>query len=49
MDRVAWLRLTGRAVGAAALLSLLFRWRMEGWQSVVGCLLLPLACATGQV
>ena len=49
MDGQATWVLVGRAALVACTASLLLRWRNEGFASVVGCVLLPLACATGQV
>ena len=47
-ERLVWV-LLARAALALALVSLLLRWRTEGAGSVAGCLLMPLACAMGQV
>lgn len=49
LDRDTVLLSGGKALFAVALLSLAFRWRTDGPGSVAGCLLLPLACATGQI
>ena len=38
-----------QAVLALAAVSLLLRWRSGGLESVASCVLLPLACATGQL
>ena len=49
LDRSTAWKIAGRVVFAVVFVSLLLRWRTDGLQSVAGCLLLPLACATGQV
>ena len=43
------LRLGARAAVALVLVSLALRWRADGLESVAGCLLMPLVCATGQM
>ena len=47
-QRVAFLVLS-RAALAYAVVSLLLRWRNDGFESVAGCLLMPLVCASGQI